>query len=156
MLLRACAPQYRQRESLNILTFEEGLYGFERIKRYMLSGGSRQDSPFLWLQAVDENLCIAVIDPRIIVPDYDFELSDVNMRKLGATQASQFVVLSIVALRHRPEDTTVNLKSPIVINTGNLRGMQLILDDEEYPIRYRFASGERRSVAHAGHIQENR
>lgn len=156
MLLHVCAPPCRQDECLNIMTFDEGLYGFEHIKRYVLVDNSRQDSPFRWLQAVNENLCFAVIDPRDVVPGYDFELSDENMRKLGATHASQFVVLSIVALCHRPENMTVNLKSPIVIHTGNLRGMQLILEDEEYPIRYRLMSGERRSVAHAGHNQKNR
>ncbi|NLG36561.1 MAG: flagellar assembly protein FliW [Clostridiales bacterium] len=156
MLMHSCAPQTIQEPDPYALTFPEGIYGFEDVKSFTLLRSTRDDSPIRWLKAADRDLYFPVIDPRLIVPDYDFDLSHENMIKLGATNASQFVVLCIVVLPERVEDMTVNLKSPIVINAHNQRGMQLILDEEEYDIRHPILRRERRTVAHAGNNPKNR
>ncbi|MGI5877277.1 MAG: flagellar assembly protein FliW [Christensenellales bacterium] len=156
MLMHSCAPQTVPRPDPYALTFPEGIYGFEDVRSFILLRGTREDSPIRWLKVADRELYFPVIDPRLVVPDYDFDLSDENMIKLGATNTSQFVVLCIVVLPEKIEDMTVNLKSPIVINVQNQLGMQLILDEEEYDIRHPILRRERGTVAHAGHNPKNR
>lgn len=155
MLVQTCAPQRICEENWNIITFERGLYGFEDVTQFVFVQNPQQSNPFHRLHAVGRNLSFVVIDPRFIVPDYDFDLSKENMLKLGAINSSQFVVLSIVVLTPKIEDMTANLKSPIIINTDNNRGMQLILDEENYRVKHRILRDEGRSVVHAGDNQEN-
>lgn len=123
------------------IVFEDGLYGLEHIKEYELISTGKQDNPFRWLRALSGEVCFIVMDPRHIEPDYDFELPDDAIAKLGATNDTQFVVLSIVVLPDRVENMTINLKSPLVINSENRRGMQLILDEDKYELRRRLVRG---------------
>ncbi|MBR3063853.1 MAG: flagellar assembly protein FliW, partial [Exiguobacterium sp.] len=53
----------------------------------------------------------------------------------GIEEAEHVSVYSIVTLREPFESSTLNLKAPIVIETKERRGKQVILDDT-YPARY--------------------
>ncbi len=121
----------------DIIWFEDGLYGFPDIKQYALIHNPDQENPFKWLHAVGERLCFVVIDPRHVIPDYDFELIDDNIKRLGASMSTPFMLLSIVVIPDKMEEMTANLKSPIVINLENQKAMQLVLDEEKYEIRHR-------------------
>ena len=55
-----------------IFTFEEGLPGFERVKQFILLAVNEQDSPFSWLQSIEDyNLAFAVVNPFMIKNDYE-------------------------------------------------------------------------------------
>ena len=97
MLMHSCAPQAVPRPDPYALTFPEGIYGFEDVRSFILLRGTREDSPIRWLKVADRELYFPVIDP-LVVPDYDFDLSDENMIKL-VLHASQFVVLLSCAPR---------------------------------------------------------
>jgi len=155
MLVQTCAPERNCKENWNIITFEQGIYGFEDVTQFVFVQNPQPDNPFHRLHAVGRDFGFVVIDPRYVIPDYDFELSNENMLKLGAINSSQFVVLSIIVLNDKIEDITANLKSPIIINTDNNRGIQLILDEENYHVKHRIMHNEGRSVVHAGDNQEN-
>ena len=47
----------------------------------------------------------------------------------------------LVLLAFTGEDTpTANLRAPIVINPASMRGVQLVIDDERYTVRYELAA----------------
>ena len=46
------------------------------------------------------------------------------------------MVLSIVVVREEVEKISMNLKAPIIINTKNNKGMQVILDTDRYSVRH--------------------
>lgn len=119
-----------------IINFNEGLPGFEHVKQFVLLGGDEQ-SPFKWLQSVDEpELAFVVVDPFCIRKDYDITLEDAVLEKLGIKGPEDVLVYSIVVV---PEDTSrmsMNLKAPVVINVKNNKGMQVILDTDEYSVRH--------------------
>ncbi len=105
----------------NIIIFEDGILGFEELKKYLLI--SEKDEVFYWLTSIEQ--------PEIIFP-----LFPVNLLREDYQQEEDFEPYGIVKLDKDPGKITVNLKSPIYINQKNRKGFQKILDVEKYPINY--------------------
>lgn len=112
-----------------------GLSGYENfiIIRY------QDDSPFYWLQCVDEpELALVMVNPLLFKPDYDPPIPMSVTQELdiqGAGELSVFVIVTIPA--GNPQDMTANLLGPLVVNPRSRRARQLVLDDRLYSHRYR-------------------
>jgi flagellar assembly factor FliW len=103
-----------------------GILGFEQIKNYALLANPAE-KPFAWLRVTDNaSLAFVVIDPFIILPDYqpDIPQSDVDFLKLE--DAGDALMLGIVTV-HGQNRATVNLKGPIVVNRRTHTGKQVII-----------------------------
>ena len=55
---------------------------------------------------------------------------------LGELGDENTFILVTVTVPNNPKDFTVNLKAPIVINTDNNKGIQVIAE-EDYPVKYK-------------------
>lgn len=120
-----------------ILHFDEGIPGFETVKKFVLLGQASEDSPFQWLQGVDNtDLAFVVIDPRLVKPDYLVDVDDSEVEILEIKDASKVLVYSIVVIPEDITKMTANLKAPLLINADNNRGKQVVLDKGDYPIKY--------------------
>jgi flagellar assembly factor FliW len=120
-----------------IIHFPEGIYGFEDVKDFILL--QEDDAQFLWsLQAADSPYpTLIVVDPFLVMPGYDPKLQERELRLLGNPAEEDLCWLTVAVIRKKLEDSVVSLKSPIVINVKNRVGMQVILEDGDYPLRYR-------------------
>jgi flagellar assembly factor FliW len=120
-----------------IIDFPEGLPGFLDIKKYAILANEEGDSPFRWLQSIDEpNLAFAVVDPFSVKKDYDINIGDDASDALGIECVENVLVYSIVVVPEDVSKISMNLKAPIIINTKNNKGMQVILDTDEYGVRH--------------------
>lgn len=120
-----------------IIDFHEGLPGFESVKKYILLDSNDKDSPFLWLQAVDEpELAFVVIDPREIKPDYTVDIDDGEVEALLITDSSKVLIYSIVVIPEDITTMTANLKAPLIINLDNRIGKQVVLDKGSYQMKH--------------------
>lgn len=121
----------------HIFHLPEGLYGFERKGDYALITKEDEDVTLRWFQSVDSSVpCFVVFDPFEIVEGFDPIVEPSDLQYLGCKDASDLMFLVIAVV---PEDIggiTVNLKSPIVINTRKKRARQVILANRDYPIRF--------------------
>ena len=109
----------------NTISMPMGLLGFERIKEYLLLADPAEE-PFLWLQVSrEENLAFLVVAPQPFVPSYKPEISPEDVAFLGLTSADDAALLSIVTVRG-PNQVTLNLKGPIVLNRCTLVAKQVI------------------------------
>ncbi len=121
----------------DILFFDEGIIGFEDVKKFGVINSEDPESPFKWIQAVDKaDLAFALVDPFKIKKDYDFELKDEYVEALGITDASEVVVYSIVVVPEDIKKISMNLKAPLIINKTNNKGAQIILDTDKYTVRH--------------------
>ncbi|WP_214825393.1 flagellar assembly protein FliW [Exiguobacterium algae] len=126
------------------ITFVSEIPGFPESKTFVLIPYG-DELPFWSLQSVDEPSCAFVVtNPFWHKADYAFELTDGAKDQLGIEEAEHVSVYSIVTLRDPFETSTINLQAPIVIETKERRGKQVILDDA-YPSRYPL-SGEKTEV----------
>jgi flagellar assembly factor FliW len=123
----------------NIIDFPEGVPGFENVKKFVLLSNVEEDSPFQWLQAVDNtDLAFVVIDPRLLRADYIVDVDDAEVEILDIKDTEKVLIYSIVVV---PEDLSkmrANLKAPVLINTENNTGKQIVMEKGNYPIKYYF------------------
>uniref|UniRef100_A0A7C5V1V0 Flagellar assembly factor FliW n=1 Tax=Caldicellulosiruptor owensensis TaxID=55205 RepID=A0A7C5V1V0_9FIRM len=119
----------------NIIFFEEGIPAFEDLKKFVII--KQDESPFYWLQSIeDKDIAFVILNPFEIKPDYEFDLPDEVVNKLEITSASDVAVFCIVVIPEDVKQTRVNLKAPIIINVNKRKGIQYLLDDERYPLKY--------------------
>ena len=108
-----------------VIAFADGLPGFEQQRRFVLLSGPSFE-PFTILRGLGPDApSFATIDPRTVVPDYAPRLGPQDLARLDATPGDTLVWLAIVSLDASGE-ATANLRAPIVISPGSLRGVQLI------------------------------
>lgn len=104
-----------------IITFDEGIIGFENLKKYILL--SEEDNLFYWLTSVDEPEIVFPLFPiRLVMTDYP----DVEKHES----------FGIVKLAKNPGDITLNLKAPVFINQESRQGYQKIFDTDKYQMDY--------------------
>jgi flagellar assembly factor FliW len=120
-----------------IIFLNPGLLGFSRFQRYLLIQHT-QESPFLWLQSVDHpDLAFVVIDPCYLVPDYQPPLTGV-LKELEAETLEDLKIVTILTIPPgAPQEMTVNLMGPVVINLKNRKGKQIIIEDPRYHHKHR-------------------
>ena len=58
------------------------------------------------------------------------------MEELAIEKQEQVQVYNIITIPHDPKDMTANLMAPIVINTINRRGKQIVLYESEYGTKH--------------------
>lgn len=121
-----------------IITFPNGIPGFEHLKRFSVISLT-ETSPICWLVSLeDDSVALPIIDPWLVVEDYEVNLSEEDVEVLGVEDPSDLVVWVVVTIPPgSPEQATVNLKAPVVVNLRNGTGLQVILDKYElrYPIK---------------------
>ena len=127
-----------------IITFDQGLYGFEHRRQFLLSQVPAWPDLFKLLQSMDDpNLSLIVlpfdngngpIDPA----DFTQACSG-----LGYDPAST-TVIGIVTMREEADNQvfTVNLKAPILIDSQHRKGHQHVFASEKYPLRHLLQPGQ--------------
>ena len=119
-----------------IINFPHGIFAFEDEHRFIMLSPLGEDKFPAWLQSVDnENLCFIVYAPEQIVENYSItaDAESLAAAELGENEEPQYLVLAVVPEEYK--ETTVNLKSPILINPDKMLAVQTIAA-ENYPIKF--------------------
>lgn len=112
-------------EADHVYRFPEGVIGFEHLRDFLIID-DEDSQPFRWLVSLeDADLCFPLIHPSLVVGPYDVPVS------YDAT------VFLVAILNEHPEQSTVNLRAPIVINTAERTGRQVILDNDTLSVQHR-------------------
>ena len=123
-----------------IITFDYGLFGFEEFTRFaLLYNSESEERPSIsWLQCVDEqSLALPVMIPTLVKPDYNPILDDGVLESLGDWNENNISVLVTVTVPKDISLMTTNMKAPIIINTDNMKGCQVVVENPDYEIRYK-------------------
>ncbi len=128
----------REISSDGIIYFPHGLIGLEDKREFALLSVKNDDSPFLLLQCVtDPGLGLLVADPYSFIEDYDVKIENSDKKVLKIKNIRQIAVLVTVTIpKSKPEDTTLNLQGPIVINTEARIGLQVPQTEAGYPTHF--------------------
>jgi flagellar assembly factor FliW len=118
-----------------VVTFTDGLPGFETCRQFVIVA-SPDLQPFTLMHGVDATgPSFVAIDPRAIEPHYPAVLDAVNLARLAADGGDPLLWLAIVATQE-DGSATANLRAPVVINPGTMRGIQLITAESAYPVNH--------------------
>lgn len=121
-----------------IIYFPHGLIGMDDKREFVLLP-VRENSPFLLLQCLsDPGLGLLVADPFPFLPDYEVKLEQAEKRILKVENLRQIGVLVTVTIpRNKPEETTLNLSGPIIMNTKARIAMQVPQTDARNQTHHR-------------------
>lgn len=114
-----------------LLTIPEGLFGFEKYTKYALVDSDYE--PFLWLQSCeDPNLAFLIVDPFLICSEYETDIDDDTLAKIGIAKPEDIIIMTIVTVPHDGSAITANFQGPLVINKKNHECLQAILSDNRW------------------------
>lgn len=77
-----------------------------------------------------------VMDPLLVKPDYNPEVDDELLKSIGELHPEEMLVMVTVSV---PKDLTkmsVNLRGPIVINAAEKQACQVIIEGEDYAVKF--------------------
>lgn len=119
-----------------IITFSDGIPGFESLTKYSIIQTQDPDSAFCWMQSTENaELAFALVNPFMIKADYEFELTQEKLDMLNIRAPEEVVVYAIVVIPEDVSKASMNLKAPIIINSTTRKGAQIIIDNSKYEIR---------------------
>lgn len=112
------------------------ILGFEKLTRFCML--EREEFwPFLWMQSIDDpTVAFVVVNPCLFSGDYKIEI---NPNEISEIEPGQPELIETYVIASVPDDwkkMTVNLQGPILINTSNNKGKQLVLMNTDYKVRH--------------------
>ena len=117
----------------SIIHFVSPIIGFNDINQYVIVKLNQNDK-FSWLQACnDKSVTFPITVPQAFDIDYTFEIDDNNQKLLNLEGSDDILTFNIVNIPlNCPEDATINLLAPVVINIKQNIGAQLILSGSNH------------------------
>lgn len=120
-----------------IITFVNGIVGFPELKDFLLIHDSEKESSISWLQSIQEPaFAMPVINPLVIVPDYNPEIEDELIKPIGISGPEEMLVLVTITVPAEIEKMSINLRAPIIISGETRKACQVIADGEQYAVKY--------------------
>jgi len=117
------------------IIFPQGLFGFEKLKDYLLLDAERQ--PFYWLQSMDEeDVAFVLVNPFLFRPDYEVNVSNDEVDGIGIRSPEKALIFSIVTIPQDGSPMTANLQGPLIINRDARMGKQAVLTDDRWKTKH--------------------
>lgn len=121
-----------------VLLFPNGIVGFPNLKNFaLIHNTEKAGSGVHWLQSLEEPaFAMPVIDPLLVAPEYNPEVEYELLKPLGNLNPEEMLVLVTMTVPSDLTKMTVNLRAPIIVNSENRLSCQVILDSEQYQVKY--------------------
>lgn len=125
-----------------LFLFPQGLIGLETLRQWALLPDP-ENSSVAWLQSASRgDRALAVISPRVFVPDYRIHVASRSLECLQLRSDHRTFVLTTVA--GSVGQLTTNLRAPIIINLDRRLGCQVVTGDDQ-PMQFALPSTRQRS-----------
>ncbi|MDE2441132.1 MAG: flagellar assembly protein FliW [Betaproteobacteria bacterium] len=115
-----------------IITFPNGLVGFEQSKRFMLvhDEGSAQPSSYTLQSLDDPGFALQIVDPATLGFSYELLLSDLETALLQSPTADDVTVMQVLFKKEENGKAAImpSLRAPLVINTKARIGLQKVME----------------------------
>lgn len=115
-----------------VITFPNGLVGFENSKRYMLAHeeGAKQPTIFTLQSLDDPGLAFQIVEPSTLGFAYELALTDLETALLESPAGDELVVMQVMFKKEEDGKAIVtpNLRAPLLINTRARVGLQKVME----------------------------
>lgn len=136
-----------------ILEFPNGIIGFEEYKKFaiMYDEDNKGKTKISWLQSLEEPLmALPVIDPLAITEEYVPVIEDELLAPLGNSADEDLLFLLAMTVPSDMKKVTANMKAPFIINAATKKGVQLIVENEDYPVKFNVYESVQKMKERAG------
>ena len=118
-----------------LVTFATPMLGFEHLRRFLVY--QTQPGPVYWLQAVeDAKVSFCLLAPFQAGIDPDMEITGEDVADIGAKDASDIDVYTVVVLDADPAMRRTNMRAPILVCRSSAMAKQVVLKDPRLPIKF--------------------
>ena len=140
-------------EDEKLITFPGGIIGFPDMTRFtLLFDEERKPASIHWLQSLDEPaFAMPVINPLILKEDYNPQVDDDVLKDIQPFTPDNLMVFVTMTIPHDLKEMTINLRGPILINADTRKAVQIIVDDDTCPVKFKIFDilEERKRLAEA-------
>jgi len=119
-------------EEKGIISFSEGILGFEESKEFVLLDIPENDVFKVLQDTVHDYVAFIVVNPWKFKGDYALDVPDEELQELKINKEGDIAVLSIVNLSDDFEKSTMNLLAPVIINAEERLGKQYVLNSQSF------------------------
>lgn len=118
-----------------LVTFPAGIPGFEGYRTFVMLTPD-EEMPFSFMQSTENgDLSFIVANPFVYFSDYDFELPESVQNELNISHEEDIMVFCIISISEKDE-FSLNLLAPIVLNSKEKLGKQVILHNSMYKTKH--------------------
>ena len=132
-----------------VIDFPGGVIGFSPLRKFAVIRHKNSDTMY-WLQSLEKgDIAFLMMFPFAMMPDYNPVLSEADRESLNLSSddLKKAEVYTITVVPKDPQDMTVNLLSPIVINPEARLGKQIVLDDSRYTVDFKIIREIKKKLA---------
>jgi flagellar assembly factor FliW len=139
-----------------IISVPSGILGFPDDQNFCLVDPG-DDTLILWLQSLSNpRLAFPVLEPKIFKSSYIVRLSAAELRELRLASIHEASVFTILTIPSALPEMTANLKAPLVINVRDRVAKQVVLQENDQPIKHpMFKELRAQILAFRGNGKEN-
>lgn len=121
-----------------IIHFPLGIIGFPDLTDFTLIHDEEKGADSIhWLQSIQEpGFAMPVMDPLLVLPTYNPEVEDELLKPIGNWELDDVLVLVTVTVPSDLTKMSVNLRGPIVINAEEKKACQVIVEGDEYAVKF--------------------
>ena len=121
-----------------IIHFPAGIIGFPDLTDFTLIHDVEKGMDTIhWLQSIQEpGFAMPVMDPLLVLPTYNPEVEDELLKPIGNWELDDVLVLVTVTVPSDLTKMSVNLRGPIVINAEEKKACQVIVEGDEYAVKF--------------------
>ncbi len=117
------------------IRFEHGIPGFSDEREFIFL--PMEDTEFLIMQSLQTpQLAFVTSSPFTFFKDYQIKLQDSVIEQLKIQNEEEVVVLVLLSVQNPFAKSTANLVAPIVFNTTEKLGKQVILEHTSYKTKH--------------------
>ncbi|MGM7702915.1 flagellar assembly protein FliW [Pseudalkalibacillus sp. Hm43] len=125
-------------EGNEVITFEQGLPGFVDEKKFVIIPFADEETPLSILQSTGTpSLAFVIANPFMFYKDYEFTIPEGVLGQLKIKDEKEVAVFVILTVEDPFENTTANLKAPIVLKVEERVGKQVVLNDDNYHTKHK-------------------
>lgn len=113
-----------------IITFPNGLVGFESCKRYTLVQEGEPGTSFTLQSLDDPALAFQIVDPTTLGFNYELALTDAESALLQSPAADDVAVMQVLYKKEGEGKAAIapNLRAPLLINLQAKVGLQKVME----------------------------
>lgn len=119
-------------DSEKILTFPQGIPGFEKYTTYLVYHKEENDLSAYWLESTEQpEVTFTIVDPGQYGLSYDLELSDEERDLLQAQGAEEIGIFMMLSKKEgvgiASPALNANISGPVIINPRTRLGLQKVI-----------------------------
>jgi flagellar assembly factor FliW len=114
-----------------VLTFPQGIPGFETYTRFRLFHKEENDVSAYWLESCDApTVTFTLVDPTVYGLNYELHLDEEEEKILGTSDPRELAVLMMLSKKEENGRTgalNANITGPIIVNPKARTGLQKVI-----------------------------